>query len=415
MVKGSPAVTWCRRQARLSSGRLSAVPLRSLLGLFAGIGGMELGLQQAGFDGASELFEHWLSAQSVLARRFPDSDLQGDVLELRDLRGADVVTAGFPCTDLSQAGRTAGLEGSASGLVRHLLELLRFSRPEWVLIENVPNMLRLGRGSAISEITCSLEAVGYNWAYRTVDSRSFGLPHRRKRVYLLASTAHDPASVLFREDNPSEDADGAAHGAWRDSAFGFYSTEGNRGIGWAIDAVPTLKGSTTVSIPSPPAIWLPGNEPGRRIVRPTIEAAETLQGFPAGWTAPAPSRDRWKLVGNAVSVPVAKWIGEGLLRPDDDGFQASDTVDKVPHTPGSVWPRAACAENGKVWDVGVSEWPRRPSWEGRHLASVLDSHGSEPLSFRATKGFRDRLRRSSLKYAAEFMAALDEHVALTTP
>ena len=67
-------------------------------------------------------------------------------------------------------------------------------------------------------------------------------------------------------------------GAWHDSAYGFYWTEGNRGVGWACDAVPTLKGSTTVSIPSPPAIWVLDDEPGRQIVRPSIEAAERAHG-----------------------------------------------------------------------------------------------------------------------------------------
>jgi DNA (cytosine-5)-methyltransferase 1 len=329
---------------------------------------------------------------------------------LRDLHDATIVTAGFPCTDLSQAGRTSGLEGSASGLIRHVLRLLQGSRPEWVLIENVPNMLRLGRGTAIREITSSLEAAGYAWAYRTIDSRSFGLPQRRKRVYLLASTEHDPAAVLFRTDHPSEHPDGAAAGARRDSAYGFYWTEGNRGWGWAIDAVPTLKGSTTVSIPSPPAVWVCANEPGTRIIRPSIEAAEVLQGFPAGWTVDAPPRDRWKLVGNAVSVPVARWIGEGLVA----GRAAdADVFDRTPHVDGSVWPKAACHVAGKTWDVPVSEWPRSPATDYVHLADVLRNHGQEPLSHRATKGFRDRLRRSRLRYSPEFMAALDEHVELS--
>jgi DNA (cytosine-5)-methyltransferase 1 len=389
------------------------VPPVSLLGLFAGIGGLELGLHRAGLRTTTHLYEHWSSAQAVLSRRFPEADLRGDVLELRDLHENDIVTAGFPCTDLSQAGRTAGLEGSASGLIRHVLERLRDAQPRWLLIENVPNMLRLGRGNAIREITNALEVAGYDWAYRTIDSRSFGLPQRRKRVYLLASAQHDPSAVLFREDNPSEDPDGAAHGAWRDSAYGFYSTEGNRGIGWAIDAVPTIKGSTTVSIPSPPAVWVPGNVPGRRIVRPSIESAEVLQGFPAGWTDGAPARDRWKLVGNAVSVPVAKWIGEGMVA--DGDAHPFDGYDKAPHLCGGSWPRAACHLDGKTWDVRVSEWPRRPTADDPHLLTVLGQHGYEALSYRATKGFRDRLRRSSLNYSPAFMAELDEHVALAMP
>ncbi|MCO7218472.1 DNA cytosine methyltransferase [Klenkia sp. PcliD-1-E] len=381
----------------------------SILGLFAGVGGMELGLQQAGFDEPSEFYEWWPSARSVLAHRFGDSDLHGDVIGLRDLRDATIVTAGFPCTDLSQAGRTSGLEGLASGLIRHVLQLLRTASPEWVLIENVPNMLRLGRGAAIREITASLEAAGYAWAYRTIDSRSFGLPQRRKRVYLLASAVHDPAAILFRDDLPSEDPDGAASGAARDSAYGFYWTEGNRGVGWAIDAVPTLKGSTTVSIPSPPAVWMCDSEPGMSIVRPSIESAEVLQGFPAGWTANAPVRDRWKLVGNAVSVPVARWIGEGMLAAGEQDV----TPHRKHHSDGAAWPKSACHLDGRRWDVEVSEWPRSPEASYQHLADVLLAHGQEPLSHRATRGFRDRLLRSNLRYSVEFMSALDEHVALS--
>src|SRR3712207_4006007 len=126
------------------SGRLPDVRSHSILGLFAGIGGLELGLHQAGLTGSTQLYECWSSAQSVLAGRFPHAELHDDVLTLEDFGDADIVTAGFPCTDLSQAGRTAGLQGSASGLIRHVLELLQSSRPEWLLVENVPNMLRLG-------------------------------------------------------------------------------------------------------------------------------------------------------------------------------------------------------------------------------------------------------------------------------
>lgn len=408
--EGSGDAGACARPRRRPTLWKAVLVSHSILGLFAGIGGMELGLQQAGLGEAAELYEWWDPARTVLAHHFMDTDVHGDVVGLQDLHDATIVTAGFPCTDLSQAGRTSGLEGSASGLIRHVLRLLQRSRPEWVLIENVPNMLRLGRGAAIREIAGSLESAGYSWAYRTIDSRSFGLPQRRKRVYLLASPVHDPAAVLFRQDAPSEDEDGAARGAARDSAYGFYWTEGNRGTGWAVDAVPTLKGSTTVSIPSPPAVWMCGNEPGKRIVRPSIEAAEVLQGFPAGWTADAPTRDRWKLVGNAVSVPVARWIAEGLIAGES---VAADAFDKTPRVDGGAWPPAACRVGGKTWDVAVSQWPRSTEGAYMHLADVLLTHGQEPLSLRATKGFRDRLRRSSLRYSPEFMSALDEHVAVT--
>src|SRR5690606_19679397 len=96
---------------------------------------------------------------------------------------------------------------------------------------------------------------------------------------------------------------------------GFYWTEGLRGLGWAVNAVPTLKGGSSIGIPSPPAIVLPDG----RVVTPDIRDAERLQGFPADWTKVAETvarrSARWRLVGNAVSVPAADWIGKRLLKP----------------------------------------------------------------------------------------------------
>lgn len=378
-----------------------------ILSLFSGVGGVEHGLHKAGLRNTIGFYESWASAQAVLKDRFKQTPQHGDIALMTNFHGARLVTAGFPCTDLSQAGRTVGLDGAASGLIRRVLELLPREKPDWLLIENVPNMLHLGSGRALAEIVNAVQDAGYDWAYRVMDSRAFGLPQRRRRVYMLASRVHDPAAVLFRSDTPSIRQDGGAAGAWSD-AFGFYWTEGNRGIGWAIDAIPTLKGSTTVSIPSPPAVWLPQATLGHKIVRPSIASAERLQGLPEGWTAAAPTRDRWKLLGNAVSAPAARWIGQGLVALPDpslvDGLLRSLQPD------GARWPLAAHHRDGKTWRVDVSEWPTPPSGKHRHLSSLLHAYGSEPLSFRATKGFRDRLARSRLRYSDDFMRDLNEHI-----
>src|SRR5438093_10799025 len=119
-------------------------------------------------------------------------------------------------------------------------------------------------------------------------------------------------------------------------ACGFYWTEGTKGLGWAVDAVPTLKGGSTVGIPSPPAILLPSG----RLVKPDIRDAERLQGFRSDWTRPAErvarAGTRWKLVGNAVTVPVAEWIGQRFL-----DLSGNTAVDGVPLRRGQPWPRAA--------------------------------------------------------------------------
>src|SRR5690606_34623235 len=91
--------------------------LMKVVGLFAGIGGLEHGLAQAGHETVL-LCENWAPACAVLQSRFPDVPRHGDVRELSDLpESTEVLCAGFPCQDLSQAGKTAGLEGSRSGLV----------------------------------------------------------------------------------------------------------------------------------------------------------------------------------------------------------------------------------------------------------------------------------------------------------
>ena len=380
----------------------------AILSLFTGIGGIELGFAEADYGHVIATYEVWPAARNVLRSQFPDVAHHHDVAELTDFHGAEIVTAGFPCTDLSQAGRTTGIDGIASGLVRRVLDTLSIERPRWLLLENVPNMLHLGVGQAIYEIVGSLQSHGYTWAYRVIDSRSFGLAQRRRRVYLLASTDHDPGTVLFGEDAGPVTYKVTS----RSDAFGFSWTEGNRGVGWAQDAVPTLKGATTVRVPSPPGVWLVDREAGSAIVTPSIRAVEVLQGFPAGWTSDAPFRDRWKLVGNAVSIPVAAWIASRIKATEQGADVAADSFSKEPLPDGSRWPIAAQGSSEKRWRVEVTEWPVAAGNGRQHLAEVLDTCGSNPLSYRATKGFRDRLVRSTLTRRQDdaFMTALDDHI-----
>jgi DNA (cytosine-5)-methyltransferase 1 len=115
--------------------------------------------------------------------------------------------------------------------------------------------------------------------------------------------------VLFADDARERDEEKLA-----DDAFGFFWTEGLRGLGWCRDGVPTLKGGSTIGIPSPPGVWLPDNQEGERFVVPGVATAERMQGFRKGWTAPAAALHRgegarWKLVGNAVTVGVSSWVG----------------------------------------------------------------------------------------------------------
>jgi DNA (cytosine-5)-methyltransferase 1 len=384
---------------------LKEFPVRPLqvVGLFAGVGGIEQGLHLAGHVAVC-LCEIDEGAGRVLKARFDGPRFVRDVRLLDKVESADVVAAGFPCQDLSQAGRTAGIGGQKSGVVGHVFRLLDAKRraPRWLLLENVSFMLQLDRGRGMRYLVDELEARGYAWAYRVVDTMAFGLPQRRRRVILLASKTEDPSSVIFADDAGPELPE------FQDGlCCGFYWTEGSRGLGWAVDAVPTLKGGSTIGIPSPPAIW---NSRDGSISTPDIRDAERLQGFEPDWTRPAldgggvrPGH-RWKLVGNAVSVPVAKWVGQRLAAPGE--FDESRTGERV--RPGVSWPRAAFGRKGaEPRAVNVSMWPVR--WPRQHLSDFL-RYPLVPLSERAAAGFLGRARASSLTFRPEFLRDVERHV-----
>ncbi|WP_235916096.1 DNA cytosine methyltransferase [Antrihabitans cavernicola] len=347
------------------------------------------------------MVEKWEPARAVLAHRFDSSELLSDVSTVKSLPRVDVLTAGFPCTDLSQAGRTQGIHGSASGVVSHVFRLLPEARPTWLVLENVQNMLVLDGGSAMAFLVAELEARGYRWAYRVVDSRSTGVPHRRKRVILVASRTEDPRSVLFADNAMERET------ASISTAYGFYWTEGFTGLGWATDAVPTLKVGSTVGIPSPPAIWVRDAVRGRQIVTPTIEDAEALQGFRRGWTKAATTGlgregSRWRLVGNAVTTGVSAWVGSRLVDPGTPDLSSQRLIDT------GRWPHAAYGNKGQVWSVPTSgAWPLRRRY--KHLVDVIDTSMAPSLSARATAGFVSRTERSTLRFDPDFLVAVKEH------
>lgn len=369
-------------------------------GLFAGIGGVELGLHQAGHDTAL-LCEIEPGAQAVLRDKFPGVRLASDVRALSALpRGTELLAGGFPCQDLSQAGKTKGIiEGKNSGLVSEVFRLVEHGRVPHVLLENVSFMLALERGAAMRYLTSRFEALGYRWAYRVLDTRAFGLPQRRQRLYFLASREWEPAEVLFHGSEPDAEPP-YQHGL----PCGFYWTEGVRGLGWAVNAVPTLKGGSTIGIASPPAIWLPTGE----IVTPDIRDAERMQGFPAEWTMPALAVSRpghrWKLVGNAVSVPVARWVGQRLA----DGPRATNFA-TMPLDPQKAWPIGAFGGPG-LSPLAVRTTMRPVQLQSSILTQFLQ-HEPKLLSQKATAGFLKRLDSGNLRCPPEFKAALRAQMA----
>jgi DNA (cytosine-5)-methyltransferase 1 len=374
-----------------------------IAGLFAGIGGFELGMSQAGHTTAL-LCDILPQAAAVLKQKFVGVAYHDDIQTLTAFPSdVDCVTAGFPCQDLSQAGRTAGLAGSRSGLIEEVFRLLRRQPVGTVVVENVPFMLQLGGGDAMRHIVNEFERLGYAWAYRVVDTWSFGLPQRRERVFLVASRVLDPAAVLLADDNPIPRLKTAVG----QRAHGFYWTEGFTGLGWAVDAIPTLKNGSTIGIASPPAVLLPDG----RIVKPSIEDAEALQGFDRGWTVAAESVAkrgyRWGLIGSAVSVPAAAWVGRRLENPGNYDSSASEF--NLPFPATGKCPRAARFDGSQRFAVSISTDPLgiapRPLIEFLHLQDA-----PELLSLKAVSGFYSRTQRAKLRFDPEFMNAVRRHL-----
>ncbi|MBN6520690.1 DNA (cytosine-5-)-methyltransferase [Acinetobacter pittii] len=371
-----------------------------VLGLFAGIGGLELGLAAAGYESCM-LCEIEPGAREVLKTHFPEVDLIDDVRNIASIpQGVRVITAGFPCQDLSSSGKKVGIKGERSFLVDEVFRLLEQDNDlDWVILENVKFMLHLNNGSAISYITSRFNQLGYNWAYRVINSESFGLPQRRHRVYFIASKKHDPRHVLLA-DNHTRNTNSFCE--IDIVPRGFYWTEGRYSTGLNHNGIPPIKAGSTIGIPSPPAILLPTGEVGT----PNIKDAERMQGFPENWTQPSEkvlkASHRWKLIGNSVSVPISKWIGERLKAP---GYYDSshDSLLK----PNSKWPQAAWGIDGIVKISNVSEWPLDTPYQG--LDEFL-KYPLKPLSLKATKGYVSRAEQGNLKHPNGFLDQLKQYI-----
>lgn len=372
---------------------------QTMVSLFAGIGGFELGFQRAGIE-TTLVCEIDPVAQQVLKTNMPKTKIVSDVCELEDIpANTDILCAGFPCQDISTAGVKTGLSGERSSLVREVFRLLRKKKVEWVIFENVPNMLHLRKGEAIREIVEELESLGYNWAYRTIDSLAF-VPQRRRRVFVVASLHSDPRNVILSGN--SEKEQGVITTDEFSEPCGFYWTEGKYALGLYQNGIPTLKVGSSIGIASPPAIAFPNGDIGC----PDIRDAERFQGFPADWTKSAeevtkPS-SRWKLVGNAVTVDVVEWIANKIKNPE-----VYDAAKDKELKENAKWPSAAWGCKGKRYASTGTLYPVE-----REEVSLLEflEYSCKPLSLKAAKGFDKRLSLGKVRCPDFFRTAIKNYV-----
>lgn len=178
---------------------------------FSGIGGLDLGLERAGWRTTS-FSEIEPYANAVLAQHWPDVPNLGSILDIRDVPPATLWTGGFPCQDLSIAGKRAGLGGARSGLALTYLDLVENHRPPIILLENVMGLFSSNGGRDLLALQDRMAALGYMGAWRALDAQWFGVAQRRRRVFIVA----------FNEDTFGDAAEERAYSV-------FFDPEGSAG------------------------------------------------------------------------------------------------------------------------------------------------------------------------------------------
>lgn len=290
-----------------------------MLDLFSGIGGFSLGLENTGHFKVKSFCEIESHCVKVLNKNFKGTPVFNDITSLNIKEGDyDVFTGGFPCQDISIAGKNKGIDGDRSGLWKEYKRLIKQGKPKYAIIENV--FALLGRGLEV--ILQDLAEIGYDATWTLYDTKYFGKPQRRRRVYIVAVRDGIPAnSDLFEvglRDIPSsrsvlesfnksfkwnfKKGKGDEHTftfitRQRSNEFkevGLSSTLAKRDYKSYVDLV--LHNNT--------------------IRRVTPKERLNLQGFPSGWFDGCGLTKKEMFTCNGMSVPVVEYIGNLIVKFD---------------------------------------------------------------------------------------------------
>ena len=342
------------------------------ISLFAGVGGFDLGMELAGHECVAQV-EWDKNAAGVLKRRWPDVPLFCDVSRVsgEDLPDCDFLTYGFPCQDLSVAGKREGLSGERSGLFFEATRLIRElhargSGIRFALAENVAGLFSADDGRAFARcIGELLESGASEIGWRMFDSQYFGVPQRRKRVFIVSDFGGRSCDEIFAitESLPGypapsrESGQGIAGdveaGIGADvyngeltgevaptvtSATGISNASGPKAISWNGDVTPKASEDVSVTLRSQQGGEGVGVAKENLTVRRlTPKECERLQGFPDEWTIERmelvlegnewkttgkvikqTDGPRYKQMGNAVTVNVAYWLGKRMRKVIDE-------------------------------------------------------------------------------------------------
>ncbi|WP_352794444.1 DNA (cytosine-5-)-methyltransferase [Mesorhizobium sp. M0243] len=278
--------------------------------------------------------------RDILKQHWPDVTVDDDIRKLDDTKipDADIWAAGFPCQDLSLArmGPRSGLRGVQSGLFHDFMRLVRGRTPRAIILENVHGLLSSHGGRDFTIVLQALDELGYGVAWRVLNSKDFGVPQQRRRVYIVAMhrDQRGPGEVLFEPQCGDWNLKKGRHDE-KKSASLFQTIIGDARKGPLVKSIAHCiyaeSARHTGTDWSRNYVWYPDG----RVRRFTPNEVERVQGFPVDWTLPrhfdgrqADRVDslRYHAVGNAVTPPVAEWVGTRLMavmrRQDQDNIRA---------------------------------------------------------------------------------------------
>lgn len=178
----------------------------TFVSLFAGVGGFDLGLESGGHTCVGQV-EIDPKCLAVLEKHWPNVPKHNDVVTAKEWANeqglvgkVDIVCGGFPCQDVSVAGKRAGLAGARTGLFFDALSFAQNVKATTVILENVPGLLSSNQGRDFGVVLTSLADAGYSdIEWRVLDSQFFGVPQRRRRVFIVASTPRERFSEVLVE------------------------------------------------------------------------------------------------------------------------------------------------------------------------------------------------------------------------
>jgi DNA (cytosine-5)-methyltransferase 1 len=298
---------------------MSDSPLK-VASFFSGIGGFEIGFERAGFKVTMQC-EIDKFCTEILEKNWSDVKRFTDIKKVvgADVPAADVWVGGFPCQDVSLArmGKRDGLRGKRSGLFYEFARLVEERLPRVLVIENVPGLLSSHDGRDFRIVIQTLAALGYSVGWRVLNSKYFGVPQSRQRVYLVGCyrDRRGPAEILFEPQCGSWDVEADGSNG-QDSISSFKASFGDivkgpivQGLAYCLYACSARHTGTDWS-----RTYV--TYPDGRVRRLTPRECEGIQGFPVDWTVSTkltsdPDRLdslRYHALGNAVTVNVAEWI-----------------------------------------------------------------------------------------------------------